>query len=82
MRIRIPALLVLALWLVPSVEAGMFGNKKRLPKPIKMVQIRPHDAKRLGHPMKIASKYGPEWGSANRIVYRPQQLHTGHYTEF
>lgn len=83
MRIRILASLVLALWLVPSVEAGLFGsNKKKLPKPIKMVHIRPHDAKRFANPTKIASKYGPEWGRANRILYQPQQLRMGHYVEY
>lgn len=82
MRIRISALLVLAFWLAPSVEAGLFGSKKKLPKPIHMVQIRPYDAKRLSKPTKISSKYGPEWGRAYRIMYKPQQLRTGHYMEY
>ena len=50
MSIRALAVLMLALWAAPSaVEAGLFGssNKKKLPKPIKMVKFRPHDTERL-----------------------------------
>jgi hypothetical protein len=79
MRLRIPALLVLALMLTPCLEAGLFSsNKKKLPKPIKMIDIRRHDAKRLANPTKLSAKYGPSWGRPNELLYAPQRLHMNH----
>jgi hypothetical protein len=76
---RIPALLVLACWLAaPGLEAS---NKKKLPKPIKMIHIRPHDAERLSRPTRLASKYGPAWGVPQPLSEKPVYPHVGHYVE-
>jgi hypothetical protein len=84
MTIRIPALLLLALWLAPSVEAGLFGssNKKKLPKPINLTHMRSGDSKRLSKLPKIHSRYGPEWGIADPLRHRPVELRQSHFTEF
>jgi hypothetical protein len=82
MTIRIPALLLLALWLAPSVEAGLFGSgKKKLPKPIEMTHMRSGDSKRLSKLPKIHSRYGPEWGISAPLRERPVQLRRSHFTE-
>jgi hypothetical protein len=50
MRARSAGILLVVLLLTPVVEAGWFGgggSKKKLPKAIKMAEIRPHDAARL-----------------------------------
>lgn len=77
MRMRASAVLLLAFWLAPSaVLAG-----KKLPKPIKMVHIRPHDAGRLAKLSKIASKYGPSWGVPQPLSDQPVSPRVGHYLE-
>jgi hypothetical protein len=77
---RIAALLVLSLGLAPGAHAGLFGgNKKKLPKPMKMVEIRPSDAKRFAKPTKIAARFAQDWGRANQVIYQPQDLRNSHY---
>jgi hypothetical protein len=57
MRMRAPALLLLALWMAPpAVEAGLFGgssNQKKLPKPRKMVEIKSYDAAKYAKVHKL-----------------------------
>jgi hypothetical protein len=79
MRMRASALLLLAFGLAPS--AVLASNQKRLPKPIKMVHIRPHDASRLSKLSKVGAKYAPTWGVARPLSEQPVIPHLGHYVE-
>ena len=76
---RASALLLLAFWLAPT--AVLASNQKKLPKPIKMVHIRPHDASRLSKLSKVASKYGPTWGVPQPLSEQPVSPRVGHYVE-
>jgi len=79
MRMRATALLLLAVGLAPS--AVLASNQKRLPKPIKMVHIRPHDASRLSKLSKVGAKYAPTWGVPRPLSDQPVSPHLGHYVE-
>lgn len=74
MSVRRACGVLLILLLTPAAEAGWFGggNKKKLPKPVKMTHIRPHDAARFTHPVSLASRYGPTWGGLGKVFYTPQ----------
>lgn len=65
---------VLVLLLVPAAGAGWLGGGKKLPKPIKMVEIRAHDGARLNKASKIARKHDPNWGGLDKVFYKAQRL--------
>jgi len=75
MSVRSACGLLLILLLAPAAEAGWFGggSKKKLPKPAKLVQIRPHDAARFTRPAHLASRYSPTWGGLGETFYKPQR---------
>ena len=81
MRMAASALLLVAVGLAPSVVEANSG-KKKLPKPNKMVNIRPHDADRLAKLTKISAKYGPAWGVPKPLSEQPLRAHMGHYVEY
>lgn len=76
-------------WILPAVlllttaaEAGWWGSdKKKLPKPISLVEIRRHDVERLSRPSKVAATKvtDPRWGALGPTFYRTWHLHVSHY---
>jgi len=74
MSVRRACGVLLILLLATAAEAGWFGSgsKKKLPKPVKMTHIRPHDAGRFTHPVNLASRYSPTWGGLGKAFYGPQ----------
>ena len=86
MSARSARILLAVLLAAPAAEAGWFGGdayKKKLPKPIKMAEIRSSDAKRLAKPSKVFSRvdsrFGdPSWGGPGPVVYGLQRMRVSH----
>lgn len=84
MSARYAGVLLLVLLLAPAAEAGWFsGSKKKLPQPIKLAEIRRHDAARLNKPSKVSSKsFSPSWGAQGEVFYQPRRMKIPHQQEF
>lgn len=86
MSARSAGILLVVLLLTPSAEAGWFGGDsygKKLPKPIKMAEIRPHDAARLARPSRAFSRIAdPRWGALGPAFYQASRLRVQHQLKF
>jgi hypothetical protein len=90
MSARSARILLAVMLLAPAADAGWFGGdayKKKLPKPIKMDDIRPHDANRLKRPSKIFPRIDdrlgdPNWGGQGSGFYRGQHLRVKHQHQY